>query len=411
MKIYDIDVAVIGGGPAGMAAALAASQSGTRVFLFERNDTLGGILNQCIHDGFGLIRFNEQLTGPEYADRYINLIQENANITVFLNTMVTLVTPELNISFVSRDGLCLCRARSVVFATGCRERTRGAIAIPGFRPAGIFTAGVAQQLMNIDNISIGKRIVILGSGDIGLIMARRLTLEGAEVICVLEKMPYCNGLPRNISQCLQDFNIPLYLNKTVSNINGKEHLESVTVSSVGENGSLITGSEYEIECDTLILSVGLIPENELASVTGILLSPITKGAEVNDCYETSVSGIFMCGNALHVNDLVDTVSEEGEMAGHWAAQYAQGLKSDFKRVQVICREGIRYTVPQQVCGISPVTLSLRAETQGVDKRLVILYDDMVVSNQYFRRINPSQIIKLTLPVFGNEISEIGVMLV
>jgi NADPH-dependent 2,4-dienoyl-CoA reductase/sulfur reductase-like enzyme len=319
MTTLHTDVAIIGGGPAGMAAALAASKIGAKVLLIDRNVFLGGILNQCIHDGFGLLRFGQLLSGPEYADIFAQQVIEDANITVSLRTMVTRITPEKQIYCVSRKGMFRYEANAVVFATGCRERTRGAIAVPGTRPAGIYTAGVAQYLINVQNIAIGTRAVILGSGDVGLIMARRLTLSGVDVACVLEKLPKCSGLPRNVYQCLEDYEIPLYLKRTVAEIKGARHIESVVVSSVDENGSLIQGSEYEIPCDVLILSVGLIPENEIASKTGVELVSATNGVRVNEHFETSVSGMFACGNAEHVNDLVDRVSDESEIAGRWAA--------------------------------------------------------------------------------------------
>jgi NADPH-dependent 2,4-dienoyl-CoA reductase/sulfur reductase-like enzyme len=319
MNTAHTDVAIIGGGPAGMAAALSASKIGAKVLLIDRNVFLGGILNQCIHDGFGLLRFGQLLSGPEYADIFAQQITEDANITVSLRTMVTKITPEKQIYCVSRKGISCYDANAVVFSTGCRERTRGAIAVPGTRPAGIYTAGVAQYLMNVQNIAIGTRAVILGSGDVGLIMARRLSLSGVEVVCVLEKLPKCSGLPRNVYQCLEDYGIPLYLKRTITDIRGSRHIESVVVSSVDENGSFLQGSEYEISCDVLILSVGLIPENEIASKAGVELVSATNGVRVNEHFETSVSGMFACGNAEHVNDLVDRVSDEGEVAGRWAA--------------------------------------------------------------------------------------------
>ena len=317
-------VIVIGGGPAGMAAALAASREGARVLLTDRNSFLGGILNQCIHDGFGLIRFEKSLTGPEYAGIFVNQVKEDQNIEVMLNTMITRITSDKRVYGISRSGVFCEEAGAVVFATGCRERTRGAIAIPGTRPAGIFTAGVVQYLINVSNIAVGKRAVILGSGDVGLIMARRLVLSGVEVCCVLEKLPICGGLPRNRYQCLEDYGIPLYLNRTVTEIYGCKRLEGVTVSTVDENGTPVPGTEYKIACDTLVLSVGLIPENEVIRQLDVAVQAETKTITVNQRLETSVPGVFLCGNSLHVNDLVDNVSTEGETAGKYAAAHVLG---------------------------------------------------------------------------------------
>jgi NADPH-dependent 2,4-dienoyl-CoA reductase/sulfur reductase-like enzyme len=317
---------IIGGGPAGMAAALAASKEGAKVLLIDRNHYLGGILNQCIHDGFGLIRFGKSFTGPEYANIFINQVTEDKNIEVMLDTMVTRITPDKRLYGISRSGIFCEEAGAVVFATGCRERTRGAIGIPGTRPAGIYTAGVVQYLINISNIAVGKKAVILGSGDVGLIMARRLVLSGVEVSCVLEKLPHCSGLPRNRYQCLEDYNIPLFLSRTVTRIYGNKRLEGVAVSNVDDKGLPVPGTEYEITCDTLVLSVGLIPENEIIRQLSITVQPETNSIVVNKSLETSVSGVFLCGNSLHVNDLVDNVSDEGETAGKWAGVHSFGLK-------------------------------------------------------------------------------------
>jgi NADPH-dependent 2,4-dienoyl-CoA reductase/sulfur reductase-like enzyme len=411
MKTIKTDVAVIGGGPAGMAAALAASHADADVFIIERNNSLGGILTQCIHDGFGLFRFNEQLTGPEYAHRFSSEINKVSTIKCALGAMVTQITDKKQIFFVSRNGVFICEAKSIVLATGCRERTRGAIAIPGTRASGIYTAGTAQQLINICNISVGKRAVILGSGDIGLIMARRLTLEGTEVVCVLEKLPYCNGLPRNVNQCLNDFEIPLFLNRTVSNIHGKNRVEGVTVSLVDNNGNILAGSEYDVECDTLILSVGLIPENELAKTIGVELSQSTRGGIVNNRLETSVPGIFMCGNALHVNDLVDNVSDEGNLAGQWAASFALGTYFKARHLPIRCGEGIGYTVPQHICDNNSFTLSLRASVPGNDKILCVSAgNEMIYKNEY-KRVSPSEMIRANIPSFCENASEIEVTLI
>jgi NADPH-dependent 2,4-dienoyl-CoA reductase/sulfur reductase-like enzyme len=322
MKALRSDVAVIGGGPAGMAAALSASKAGARVALIDRNRRLGGILNQCIHDGFGLFRFGKLMTGPEYAEAFADEIEADDGIETSLDTMAIDVSSGKRITCVSRNGMYCVESGAVVFATGCRERTRGAIGIPGTRPSGIYTAGTAQHLMNVCNIRVGRKAVILGSGDVGLIMARRLALSGVEVVCVLEKEAKCGGLPRNVYQCVEDYGIPLYMSRTVTEIRGRKRLESVVAADVDDKGAPMPGSEREIACDTLILSVGLIPENELAGKAGVELAPETNGMKANGRLETSVPGMFGCGNALHVNDLVDNVSGEGELAGKWAAAHA-----------------------------------------------------------------------------------------
>jgi NADPH-dependent 2,4-dienoyl-CoA reductase/sulfur reductase-like enzyme len=382
-----------------MAAALAASREGVRALVLDRNRHPGGILNQCIHDGFGLIRFGESLSGPEYADFFARQMKSDANIEYIPDATVTGITGDLQVNGLSRRGAFRHKAGALVLATGCRERTRGALAIPGARPAGIFTAGVAQQLINTCNIAIGKQALILGSGDIGLIMARRLTLTGVKVICVLEKLPYCSGLPRNRYQCLDDFNIPLYLNRTVTGIHGGKRLESVTVSSLDECGNPVPGSEYRIPCDTLILSVGLIPENEIALQLGIELLPATKGIRVDSRLESSVPGIFSCGNSLHVNDLADNVTAEGELAGTWAARHALGKttgKPD--RLPVRHGAGIRYTSPQAVYAGETATVNLRVNTPGIDKTLRFLSGNRVLAEKAFKHTSPAEMISLKLPV-------------
>jgi NADPH-dependent 2,4-dienoyl-CoA reductase/sulfur reductase-like enzyme len=319
------DVVVIGAGPAGMSAALSAAKAGScRVLIIERNNSVGGILNQCIHEGFGLIRFNESLTGPEYANRYERLLKR-ANVQILLNAMVTQVTPTREVICVTRKGVLHIQAQSIVLSTGCRERTRGMLAIPGTRPPGIYTAGVVQRLINVQNIKPGSNAVVLGSGDIGMIMARRMTLEGIRVISVLEKMSQCSGLLRNKALCLDDFGIPLKLCQTIIEIKGVKRLKAVIAACLDENDEVINGSEYEIECDTLVLSVGLIPENELAVVCGIDIDSQTGGPVVNERLESSISGIFCCGNSLHVHPLADYASEEGTVAGENAMKYALKL--------------------------------------------------------------------------------------
>ena len=343
------DVVVIGGGPAGMAAALAAAQNGAKVALAERNDRLGGILPQCIHTGFGLNIFKEELTGPEYAQRFINELRDSP-VTVYLSCMVLEINaagPEKRVIVLSEKGLINLTAKAVVLAMGCRERTRGEIKIPGARVAGVLTAGLAQQYINIDNLKPGSRAVILGSGDIGLIMARRLTLEGMHVEGVYEIMPYANGLYRNLKNCLEDFGIPLCLSSTVTRIIGRARVEAVEISRVDENLAPIAGSGRLVPCDCLLLAVGLIPENELSLAAGVHLNPRTGGALVDDALQTSLPGVFACGNALHVHDLVDNVTLEARHAGKSAAALALNPQTGkgAPRRAIVCEEPIGYTVP------------------------------------------------------------------
>ncbi len=359
MRTLKYDVVVIGGGPAGLAAALKAREKVEKVAVLERNDELGGILNQCIHSGFGLHVFKEELTGPEYAQRYVDMVEET-DISCYLNTMVLDVTEDKHVVAMSEDGMLVFEAGSVVLAMGCRERTRGQIRIPGTRPAGVFTAGLAQRYVNLENFKPGSRVVILGSGDIGLIMARRLTLEGIKVVGVYELMPYANGLYRNIKNCLDDFGIPLHLSTTVTKIVGSKRVQAVEVSAVDENLKPIPGTEEIIPCDTVLLSIGLIPENELSKKAGIELNPVTNGPKVDNALETSVKGIFACGNVLHVHDLVDQVTKEAEDAGTYAAEYAaEGAKAqqeDAAEIAVIPEGMVRYTVPTRICANrTPVT--------------------------------------------------------
>ena len=347
------DVVIIGGGPAGLAAACSARENGAKkVLVIERDREAGGILNQCIHNGFGLHYFKEELTGPEYAGRFINRAKE-LGVEILLDTMVLSVDRDKTVTAVNTcEGLITVKANAVVLAMGCRERTRGAIAIPGDRSSGIFTAGTAQRYMNIEGWMVGRRVVILGSGDIGLIMARRMTLEGAKVLACVELMPYSNGLNRNIVQCLKDYDIPLYLSHTITDIIGKQRLEKVVVSEVGSDRKPIPGTEIEFDCDTLLLSVGLIPENELTRAAGIPIDPRTNGAFVYENMETETPGIFSCGNVVHVHDLVDFVTAESARAGAAAARFSKAEDADESaagaELEVENGDGVTYTVPQKI---------------------------------------------------------------
>ena len=397
-----VDIVIVGGGPAGLAAAVAAFDSGIKdILILERDEKLGGILNQCIHNGFGLHTFKEELTGPEYADRFIQQVNER-KIPYLLNTMVMDISPDRVVTAMNReDGMFLIQAKAVVLAMGCREKPRGALNIPGYRPAGIFSAGTAQRLVNIEGYMPGKEVVVLGSGDIGLIMARRMTLEGAKVKLVAELMPYSGGLKRNIVQCLDDFGIPLRLSHTVVDIEGKEHITAVTIAQVGADRKPIPGTEERYPCDTLLLSCGLIPENELSTAAGVKLSPVTNGPVVNESLETNIDGVFACGNVLHVHDLVDYVSEEAAKAGQTAAKYVRGeiAESVGRTISVKAESGVRYTVPATVHPDridDKLTVRFRVGDVYKDAYVSVYFDDERVQHKKKRIIAPGEMEQIVL---------------
>ncbi|MCD7878273.1 MAG: FAD-dependent oxidoreductase [Cloacibacillus porcorum] len=388
------DLVIIGGGPAGLAAAAAAKEAGCGdLLLIERDRVLGGILNQCIHDGFGLHAFKEALSGPEYADRFIKRVHE-LDIPVMEKTIVLDLSKD-KVLRVSREGeIKEIEAKAVVLAMGCRERTRGALSIPGHRPAGVYTAGTVQNLVNLENIMPGKHVVILGSGDIGLIMARRMTLEGAKVEAVFEVLPYSSGLQRNIRQCLDDYGIPLYLATTVIDIYGPNgRLEGVTVAEVDERRRPVKGTERFVPCDTLLLSVGLIPENELTREAEVLIDRVTQGADVDDSCMTKIPGIFACGNVLHVHDLVDFVSMEAARAGRNAALYAAGrLAGQNKEVAVKAGEGVRYVVPQRISRGEDVSLAFRVTTPSSGRVIEVRDGERVLKTKEETRLHPAEMV-------------------
>ena len=396
------DVIVIGGGPAGLASAIAARNNGAEsVLIIERDKELGGILNQCIHNGFGLHHFKEELSGPEYAGRFIDEVN-GTDIDILLDTMVIEITEDKQVFCTSEShGYMVLQGKALILNMGCRERTRGAIAIPGDRPAGVFTAGAAQRYVNIEGYMVGKRVVILGSGDIGLIMARRMSLEGAEVLACVELMPYSNGLNRNIVQCLNDYNIPLYLSHTITEIKGKKRVEQVIVSKVDENRQIIPGTEMVFDCDCVLLSVGLIPENELTRNAGIQMDPRTNGPVVYENMETSVAGIFASGNVLHVHDLVDFVTDESEKAGKAAGIYVKHGESTVNNViETKQGEGVGYTVPQKIRKDEVdkgVELSFRVRNNYHDAAIVIKDGDTQIARFKREHMAPAEMEKVMIP--------------
>ncbi len=393
------DVVVIGGGPAGMAAALKAREHGAnKVLIIERDSELGGILNQCIHNGFGLHHFKEELTGPEYAGKYLDMVKQS-DIEVMLDTMVVEISSDKVIYCTSaKYGYQEIHAKSIILTMGCRERTRGAIAIPGTRPAGVFTAGAAQRYVNIEGYMPGKRVVILGSGDIGLIMARRMTLEGAKVLGVVEVMTYSNGLNRNIVQCLHDYDIPLYLSHTITDIQGDTRVERVIVSKVDENRNPIKGSEIVFDCDCVLLSVGLIPENELSRKANIEINPKTNGPIVDENMQTSIPGIFACGNVLHVHDLVDFVSDESEKAGVAAANYVCGVEEEkIDTIHVLPSDNVNYVVPCFVKSKKDIEFSFRVKSPLENVKIILKSNGNVVASFKREHMVPSEMEKVKLP--------------
>ncbi len=395
----NVKIVIVGGGPAGLAAACSAYDKGERdILILERENKLGGILNQCIHNGFGLHTFNEELTGPEYAQRFIDNVKERG-IKYLLNTTVVNINENKEVRALNENGLMIIKAEAIILSCGCRERPRGGINIAGARCAGIYSAGTAQKLVNIEGYMPGKEVVILGSGDIGLIMARRMTFEGAKVKAVIELMPYSSGLNRNIVQCLNDFDIPLYFSHTIVEIKGKNRVESVMVAEVDERLNPKLETIQEIKCDCLLLSVGLLPENELARGANVNISKVTRGAVVDDNFMTNIEGVFECGNVLHVHDLVDFVSQEAGDAGIKAVEYVNGKKDTNERIEIKTRDGVRYTVPELIIkneDYSPLTLKLRVSNVFKKVKLEVECDGEVIYSRMRPVVAPGEMEKIDL---------------
>lgn len=394
-----VDVTIIGGGPAGLSAGIASGKSGKKILIIERNDELGGVLNQCIHPGFGLLYFKEELTGPEYAQRLIKEIEKYKNIDIFLDTMVLEINENKEVIAVNKDGVWKIKSKAVIFSTGCRERTRGNLQIPGDRPAGIYTAGTAQRLVNIEGYLPGEKVLILGSGDIGLIMARRLIWEGAEVLGVVEKMPYPGGLTRNLVQCLEDYNVPLYLKHTIIDIKGKNRVEGVYVAPVDDLGNPIPEKSFFIECDTLLLSVGLIPENELLEKINIPIDPKTGGPYVDQNLLTLKDGFLACGNSLLVNDLVDYVTIQGFLAGETAINYIENNIRIDKRIPIEIEGNLRLIVPQYISfpiTTKEITFYMRAKEPQKESKLLLKDSNKILKEWRFLKIKPAEMIVINL---------------
>ncbi len=392
-----VDVAVIGGGPAGLAAAIAAKEYGAKnVVILDRNSWLGGILPQCIHDGFGVEELGESLTGPEYAEKYIDIVKQQ-NVVLMMETMVMQFDKEREIIAVNKKGLHKIKANAIILAMGCREKTRWHAMIPGDRPSGIFTAGVAQAFINLYNIIPGKNVVILGSGDVGLIMARRLKFEGANVLGVVEILPYASGLPRNVVQCLDDYDIPIWLNHTVTCIKGKERLEEVTIAQVDDHMVPISGTEQMLKCDTLLLSLGLIPENELSKNANIEIDELTGGPIVNQNLGTTLEGVFTCGNCLQVYDTVDILSLDAKRAGKNAAQYNKSKKLK-PSIKLIAGKGVKYVVPQKIDEAGTVHITLRSEKPQEKSILWIIENDKIILKKKLPYVNPANMVKLDIEI-------------
>ncbi len=394
----NVDVAVIGGGPAGLAAAISAKEHGAkRVVIIDRNSWLGGILPQCIHDGFGVEETGESMTGPEYAEKYCEMA-EKQGISVMRETMVLQFNKRKEIIAVNKKGLHAIRAKAIVLAMGCREKTRWNVMIPGSRPSGIYTAGVAQAFINLYNIMPGKNVLILGSGDVGLIMARRLKFEGANVLGVVEILPYASGLPRNVVQCLNDYDIPLFLNHTITCIEGKERLEQVTIAQVDEHMHPIGGTEKQIKCDTLLLSLGLIPENELSKTVGIEIDSVTGGPLVNQQLETTLDGVFVCGNCLQVYDTVDMLSLDAKRAGEHAAEISFEKNDQKSHSKIISGRGVRYVVPQLVDRSGMIPLTFRVERPKENIILRVLAGEKELLRKKMRWVNPANMIRIEVDI-------------